>query len=111
MQKQSVSVALYAILVLVGGIMGYVKVHSLVSLVAGGSTAFILLICSYLMQKGNTYARYTVIGIITCLLVFFSYRFFTSFKFMPGGLMTICSAFMIYYLTPYRTLAFQRINK
>jgi uncharacterized membrane protein (UPF0136 family) len=105
MQKKSVVIALYAALVLVGGIMGYIKAESMISLMAGSFTALLLFICSYLIWRGNQVAYKIATGIVTCLLAFFGYRFFGSFKFMPAGLMSIASSALLLYLIPRQIFA------
>lgn len=85
---------LYAILVIAGGVMGYVKARSKPSLISGLISGVALLI-AWLITLGNSYS--TGIGLATCLaialLIVFGLRFRKTNKFMPAGLMATVSLF------------------
>lgn len=98
MQKKSIWIAMYAALIMVGGLIGYFKAQSFPSLIAGTSTALLLGACSYFVWQKNQLAYLFTEVIAFSLFSFFGYRFITSYKFMPGGLMTICSAVLLTYL-------------
>ena len=91
------SVALYemlfALLTIVGGIIGFVTADSLVSLIAGGAAGLALLFAAFSMQKGSRTGMYIVLLITLLLLGNFGYKLFfvEGTKFMPAGLMTILS--------------------
>lgn len=100
MKKKSVIIALYASLVLIGGFIGYFLANSLISLIAGGGTALLLFICSYFIWKDSLNAYNVALTVVAFLSIFFALRFLTSFKLMPGGLMTLCSLALFIYLSP-----------
>ena len=106
MKSKSIILAVYAILVLAGGAIGYVTAGSLMSIVMAGGFAFALLACSYLTAKGNLKAYDIALGLLGVLLVFFGYRFFASFKIMPSGLMTVLTAATLVYLGTMRNRLF-----
>lgn len=81
----------YAVLVLVGGIMGYVKAQSVASLVFGSISAVLLGISSFLLLQGKQLGFYLGLLLTIVLGAFFAYRFVLSYKFMPAGLMVILS--------------------
>jgi uncharacterized membrane protein (UPF0136 family) len=85
---------LYAVLVLAGGVMGYVKARSKPSLISGLISGAALLI-AWGITLGNSYNA--GIGLATCLaialLIVFGLRFRKTNKFMPAGLMAIVSLF------------------
>jgi uncharacterized membrane protein (UPF0136 family) len=85
---------LYAVLVIAGGVMGYVKARSKPSLISGLISGAALLI-AWGITLGNSYSA--GMGLATCLaitlLIVFSLRFRKSNKFMPAGLMAIVSLF------------------
>jgi uncharacterized membrane protein (UPF0136 family) len=79
---------IYVALLVVGGLIGFLKAGSKISL--GMSVAFaipIALEAAGVIQVANL--ANILIGV---LLVFFGMKFVKGKKFMPGGLMTIASA-------------------
>lgn len=84
-------VLIYGVLVLGGGLIGYAKAHSTASLLMGGISALILLVCAFGIFKNSRASLQIATAAIALLTVFFSYRFFSSFKFFPSGIMTIIS--------------------
>lgn len=90
---------IYALIVLAGGIMGYIKAHSTASVVMG-SIFGLLLLLSALGMLGHIYlAAYLAILLTLALDAFFTYRWLLSFKFMPSGLMSIVSLVVLIALT------------
>lgn len=98
MKKKSIIISIYAALVLVGGIMGYLMAHSIISLVVGTTVAFLLFVCSFLVWRKNLVAYDTTIAILFFLLVFFGYRFVMTHHFMPSGMMTLLTGLVFGYL-------------
>ncbi|MBE9156278.1 TMEM14 family protein [Nodosilinea sp. LEGE 06152] len=83
---------LYAVLVLAGGVMGYLKARSKPSLISGLISGAALLIAWWITLSSSYNAG---IGLATCLaialLIIFSLRFRKTNKVMPAGLMAIVS--------------------
>jgi uncharacterized membrane protein (UPF0136 family) len=76
----------YTVLLLIGGLIGFVKGKSKVSLIMSAVFAVPLVFC------GLGYLSLTVAGVVTGILaVFFSKRFLRGKKFMPSGFMAILS--------------------
>jgi len=88
MSNASVTVLwVYVVLLLVGGIMGFVKAKSKVSLVTSAVSAVLLALCA--LGVFNM----TVAEVLTALLaVVFVIRYAKTKKFMPAGLMIVLSA-------------------
>lgn len=78
----------YALLLLVGGLVGYLKAGSLPSLIMGSSCAIIFGILAFIRTK---MAHLIAIAMTLLLFGFFGYRFAVSLKFMPAGLMSLAS--------------------
>lgn len=110
---------LYGTLILVGGVVGYAKAGSIPSLVAG--------VCFGVLVNGLTYAKLysantptpkvTATGLQSLLCVsfvlaaFFGYRYATTKKFMPAGLMLFFSAFsVLFYLYFYELVRAQSVE-
>jgi uncharacterized membrane protein (UPF0136 family) len=84
----------YGTVVFLGGVLGYVKAGSVMSLGSGIMFGSLLL---YGVYRTTTNPRDTlfllvVSGVLTCVM---GYRFYNSGKFMPAGLVTILSLFQV----------------
>ncbi len=91
MKTDSIATGLYALLLIMGGMIGYFTAHSLPSLFMGTGFALLIGFCAYGIHKGCIYSTYGAIGLSALLFVFFSYRFWLTSKFFPGGMMAILS--------------------
>lgn len=100
-------VIVYGCLLLVGGMMGFVKAHSWPSLVMGSLSALLMIIAGAAMFKKSVLAYFVACTVSFCLALFFGYRFyntykiFHTFKFMPAGMMGVISliVFLILIVT------------
>jgi len=81
----------YALIVLIGGMVGFAKAHSWPSIIMGTITAILLICAAIAMMNNLTLGFFSAAGITFLLSIFFMYRFLQSFHFMPGGLMAIIS--------------------
>lgn len=86
------STLVYGLLVLFGGVIGYLKAKSRPSLIAGsvfGITLVVLAVVALLgaHQKVPAFSA-AVAGV---LLVLFGFRYWRSKKLMPAGLLTVLS--------------------
>lgn len=95
MKNNALILGVYALLVLVGGLIGFFKAGSLISLVASSTSFALLSWFAYGLYKGCNRAWIASAGLVTALLVFFGLRFVESYKFMPAGLMVILSIIVI----------------
>lgn len=79
----------YGLLSIVGGIVGYTKVKSKVSLISGSISGILLIAAGYLQLQALTIGL-IIAQIITLLLVIvFAIRFSKTRKLMPAGLMLL----------------------
>ena len=85
------TLGIYAVLLAVGGIMGFVKARSRASLVAGLGSALMALACLFLVGQNPRLAAWLGAILAGVLLGFFWGRFARSRKFMPAGLMILTS--------------------
>ncbi len=85
------AVAAYGLFTLVGGIIGYVKARSWISLVSGLVSAFLLFWCAVGISGGSV--RAAIFSIIVCLLLGgrFAGAWHVSRRLMPDLLMVIFS--------------------
>lgn len=86
---------IYALLIFLGGIFGYVKAGSVASLIMGVGFAAILGISAFIMFNGKKYGWQIAVAATSLLTLFFIYRFAISFKFMPAGLMSVISIIVL----------------
>lgn len=82
---------IYALLLIIGGILGYTSAKSLISLLAGAVSGIVLLGVFAWSLKAPSPALWTGVGISAALLVLMGLRFAVSGKFMPAGIVTLIS--------------------
>lgn len=95
MKQLSYSVSLYALIIFIGGVIGFVKAASLASFVMSSIFSTLLFICIVAMRRTLSWGFYGAFSIAVTLLVFFAYRFFVTQQFFPSGMMLLLSALMI----------------
>lgn len=106
MKSYAYIVFIYAMLVLAGGLIGYLKAASMPSLFTGMTFGIMLLFCAWGVYN-NYYAGVVLSMVLTALLtIFFAYRFGMTHQFMPGGLMALISVsvFTVLAIINYRSL-------
>ena len=81
----------YIILLLAGGLMGFIKAKSKISLVTSALFAVLLALCATAVIQ-PFYIADVLVGL---LLIVFAIRFAKGRKFMPAGLMLVLSALML----------------
>jgi uncharacterized membrane protein (UPF0136 family) len=87
--SQSTILWIYIVLLLIGGLIGFLKAGSKVSLIASAVSAALLIIASIpsLLQPGIR--QILIDTILALLLVIFAVRLTKTKKFMPSGLMLV----------------------
>ena len=81
----------YGILLIAGGLMGFIKAHSKMSLLIGGISGFLVLLACNIGSK-DPKAGYLFIATISMILsVLFLQRFVIHYAFFPAGFMLILS--------------------
>lgn len=85
MPKPTLILWIYIVLLFLGGLMGFVKAGSKMSLIMSAAFAGILILCALNIITLAHAADYVMIF----LLIFFAVRLTKSKKFMPNGLMSI----------------------
>ena len=91
MHTASTIVYIYAALVMLGGIFGFLKAKSLPSLIMGEIGGLALIAAGYALGHALAWGLPLALVLSAGLLVFFSLRYSRTRAFMPGGLMAILS--------------------
>jgi uncharacterized membrane protein (UPF0136 family) len=76
---------IYIILLVIGGLIGFLKAKSQVSLIMSVSFAALLALCA----AGIVFQYYVADVLLAALLVVFAIRLSKTKKFMPAGMMLI----------------------
>ncbi|XP_050368287.1 protein FATTY ACID EXPORT 2, chloroplastic-like [Argentina anserina] len=84
----------YAVLVGVGGVMGFLKSGSNKSLLAGGISASLLFLVYTELPKRTVFASSLGLGLSAALLVVMGSRFKRSGKIFPAGVVSLVSLIM-----------------
>ena len=87
-------ILVYALLVAIGGVIGYVKAKSNQSLISGLGSGVALAIAWYISLQNPTVGLALAAVIALALLVVLALRFRATGKFMPAGLLAILSLIM-----------------
>ncbi len=85
------TVFIYAVFILIGGILGHARSGSMASLVSGLVFGILLLVAAGGMLAKKKWGTYFATFLTFILTLFFTYRFFITFKFMPPGLLSLIS--------------------
>ena len=83
---------IFGALTIAGGIMGYARAGSLISIIAGSVAGALLLVSGYLISIGKAQAG-IILGLVVslALLAQFGPAYLSAHKFMPAGMMTFLS--------------------
>jgi uncharacterized membrane protein (UPF0136 family) len=91
-----ITLGLYALLLAVGGIIGYLKAGSRASLIAGLSSAVAVAAALGLAISQHRLGIPLGLLLSSCLFVLFGYRYAVKTrKFMPSGMLAIVSMIVI----------------
>ena len=83
---------IYGILMLGGGVMGYVKAHSKPSLIMGIISGILIFIGVYLMGSNAKTGMMLVTAVSGMLTMVFLLRLLKTHAFMPSGMLRLLSA-------------------
>ena len=80
----------YSALLMAGGVMGYVKARSRISLIAGIVSGLVGIAAVFLFNSGRT-GYYLGIALPSAMIVLFGGRYLATRKFMPSGMLVVIS--------------------
>ena len=79
-----IATVFYGLLSIGGGVMGYTKSQSKVSLISGGVSGLLLLISAGMMYSGSQWTVTVAAIIISLLVIVFIIRWFKTKKLVPA---------------------------
>ena len=80
----AVATVIFALLSIGGGVMGYTKSQSKISLISGVVSGFLLLLMAAVMVTGAIWAEMVAVAIISLLVVVFVIRWFKTKNLIPA---------------------------
>jgi len=91
-----IALGIYALLLAVGGVIGFVRARSRASLVAGVGSALGALVALYFSTLRSPFGFPLGMALALVLFVFFGYRYaLRAHRFMPSGLMAVISLVVV----------------
>ena len=85
----SIVLWVYIVLLFVGGLIGFLKAGSKVSLITSAAFAGLLILCHSGRIFQQAVSDILIMVILVVLLVFFAWRLTKTKKFMPAGMMAV----------------------
>lgn len=95
MRLISIFTIIYGVLVIIGGIIGYISAASTPSLVMGTSFGVIIIASGLGMFYRLNWGFSLALLALFILTIFFTYKFIVTMKAMPAGIMLALSLIMI----------------
>jgi len=83
---------IFGILTIAGGIVGYAKAGSVISIIAGSISGLLLLVAAFLLPEHQAAGLIMALVVSLLLAAQFVPKFFRTSKMMPAGLMSLLSA-------------------
>lgn len=91
----------YSLILLVGGVIGYLVAGSLASLLMSSIFAILLIGSLFVIRISPQKGTRAILGLLVLLALFFGYRWYTI-KFMPSGLLCIASLVVLGFAYSWR---------
>jgi uncharacterized membrane protein (UPF0136 family) len=91
MQTTAMEIWAYGVIMMLGGVMGYVKVGSKASLLSGVGMGLALLASGYGVWQGRRDSLIVSVVIAALLVALFAIRLAKTKRFIPAGVLAILS--------------------
>lgn len=89
MTPATIMTFIYAVLSIVGGIIGYQQAGSTPSLISGVVTGILLLIAGFGLLQAAAWGGWLAIAVTLLLVIVFIFRLIKTRRFFPAGLMVV----------------------
>jgi len=103
MQFENVIFWCYIVLLLIGGLIGFFKSHSKISLITSAVAAAVLVLTRLPGVFNYTFARELDDVVMAVLLVVFAIRLSKTKRFLPSGLLLVLTVVVLALLNIRRT--------
>ena len=91
MEAAKIYFIVFGVLTIVGGVVGYIKAGSVVSIIAGSIAGVLLLVAALLLPERHAIGLATAFIISLLLAAQFVPKFIRTGRVMPAGMMSILS--------------------
>ena len=91
---------IYAVLSIVGGIIGYKQAGSTQSMISGIISGVLLIVGGLALMQGQLWGAWLAIAVTLLLVIVFIFRLVKTRRFMPAGLMTIVGVITLVTFLP-----------
>jgi uncharacterized membrane protein (UPF0136 family) len=95
MKTEAYLFSIYSFLLAIGGVFGFLKASSTISLYMGLSSGIALFTTSHFIYRGKKWALIFSLILIFLLTCFFTTRFIKTANFMPGGFMALIGSILL----------------
>jgi uncharacterized membrane protein (UPF0136 family) len=85
----TIALIVYGIIAIIGGLIGFAKSQSKVSLISGSISGVGLLVSGSAAAQSQEWGKITGMAIASLLVIVFIVRLLKTKKFMPAGLMIL----------------------
>ena len=106
MENTAIEVWVYGVIMILGGIAGFVRVGSKASLISGVGFGLALLASGFGVWQGSQDSLLGAIVIALLLVVLFAIRYVKKRRFMPAGMLAVLSVVAVVMFV--RALALKR---
>jgi uncharacterized membrane protein (UPF0136 family) len=100
MQNTAIEIWVYGVLMMMGGLVGFLKVGSKASLISGVGMGLALVACGFGVWRGSYNSIVVAVVVAALLVVLFAIRFAKTRRFMPAGMLAVLSvvAVVVFWL-------------
>ena len=91
MEAAKIYFIIFGLLTIAGGIMGYVKAGSVVSIIAGAITGILLIVAAFLLPEHRVAGLATALIVSVLLAGQFLPKLIRTGRVMPAGVMSVLS--------------------